>query len=68
MIQKLSREHKKVKSLCQLFNINTISYYRINHKDRVNRKRGRLKQLAIGIHTTSRDSAGQLAQAGEKVG
>jgi putative transposase len=75
MIQTLSREHKKVKPLCQLFNINTSSYYyRINHKDIVNPERERLKHLAVGIHTASRGSAGQrtiagqLTQAGEKVG
>jgi len=75
MIQAISKEHKKVKPLCQLFNVNTSSYYyRINHKDVVNPERERLKQRAIGIHTASRGSAGQrtiageLTQAGEKVG
>ncbi|VAX00559.1 Transposase InsO for insertion sequence element IS911 [hydrothermal vent metagenome] len=63
-----------MKPLCQLFKINTSSYYyRINHKDIVNPERERLKQLAVGIHTASRSSAGQrtiagqLTQTGEKM-
>jgi len=75
MIQAISREQNKVKPLCRLFNVNTSSYYyRINHKDSVDAKRERLKQLAVDIHTASRGSAGQrtiagqLTQAGEKVG
>jgi len=49
-------------------------YYRINHKDRVDPERARLKQQAIKIHTASRGAAGartlagQLTQQGEKVG
>ncbi len=64
-----------MKPLCQLFGIHTSSYYyRINHKDREDPERERLKQQAIDIHTASRGAAGartiagQLTQQGEKVG
>lgn len=74
LIQMLSREHG-VKPLCALFDVNTSSYYyRIQHKDRVNPERERLKQQAIDIHTASRGAAGartiagQLTHQGEKVG
>jgi len=75
LIQVLSREHGKVKPLCKLFNVCPGSYYyRINHRDKVDPERERLKHKAIAIHRTSRGSAGartisgQLTQAGDKVG
>lgn len=64
-----------MKSICNLFGVTTSSYYyRINHKDRVDPERERLKQQAIDIHTASRGAAGartiagQLTQQGEGVG
>jgi len=48
--------------------------YRINHRDKVDPERERLKHKAIAIHSASRGSAGvrtisgQLTQAGDKVG
>ena len=75
LIQDLSRERGDAKRMCQLFNVNTSSYYyRINHKNIVNPERERLKQQAVDIHTASRGAAGartisgQLTQQGEKVG
>ena len=61
--------------MCQLFCVSRSSYnYRVNHKDIIDPEREQLKQKAIAIHVASRGSAGartiagQLTQAGQKVG
>jgi putative transposase len=74
-IQALSQEHGRKKAICQVFEIARSSYqYRVKHKDKEDPDRDRLKEKAVAIHSTSRGAAGartiagQLTQAGLKVG
>jgi putative transposase len=74
-IQALSQEHGRAKVLCDLFDVPRSSYhYQLKHNDKIDSERESLKEKAVAIHTTSRGSAGartiagQLSQAGLKVG
>jgi putative transposase len=74
-IEALSQEHGRKKVLCQLFEVARSSYqYRIKNKGLVDPERESLKEKAEAIHSTSRGAAGartiagQLTQAGLKVG
>jgi len=74
-IQTLSQEHGRAKVLCDLFDVPRSSYhYQLKHKDKIDSERESLKEKAVAIHMTSRGSAGartiagQLSQAGLKVG
>jgi putative transposase len=74
-IQALSQEHGRAKVLCDLFDVPRSSYhYQLKHNDKIDPERASLRKKAVAIHTISRGSAGartiagQLSQAGLKVG
>jgi putative transposase len=74
-IQALSQEHGRTKVLCGLFDVPRSNYhYQLKQKGKLNPVRDRLRGKVVAIHKASRGSAGartiagQLSQAGMKVG
>lgn len=75
IIHQLSQEQGRTKVLCDLFDVPRSSYhYHLQHAGKIDSDRDLLRDKAVAIHAASRGSAGartiagQLSQAGEKVG
>jgi putative transposase len=75
LIYDLSQEHKNISKLCDLFEIARSSYnYTMKHKGQKCNEREEIKAKVIAIHAASRGAAGtrtiagQLTQAGDKIG